>query len=187
AYPFATLTLYLIIRALISHRVVWIGAALAASVVGFKVRDELIVLLAAFGLAACFLAWGGPRWTRWRRAWSRSDWIGFAVLVIGLYTAAKATYVSTTFGTYTYERNLIYLAPLLFAGTALWLERRAARPIAVGLAGAFALYVILTTGYEMGQDISYNAPGLAILQQSNRCLALAPGGAKIVLLVVRAF
>ncbi len=267
AYPFATLTLYLIVRALISRQPVWIGAALAASVVGFWVRDELIVLLAAFGLAACFLVWGGTRWTRWRRRWSRSDWIGFAVLVtgaaiavsgfvghhytewliatriykhrmftlglrasgaltiglgvfpvvaglaslwpvrgerrsrelsvfravlagsviaIGLYTAAKATYVSSTFGTYTYERNLIYLAPLLFVGTALWLERRAARPIAVGLAGAFALYLILTTGYEMGQDISYNAPGLAILQQSNRWIALTPGGAKIVLVVVLA-
>src|SRR5438132_1100536 len=43
----------------------------------------------AFGLAACFLAWSGARWTRWRRAWSRSDWIGFVVLVIGAAIAVS--------------------------------------------------------------------------------------------------
>ncbi len=109
-----------------------------------------------------------------------------AVVAFGIYTAVKATFVSTTFGTYTYERNLIYLAPLLFAGTALWLERRAVHVLAVAGAAAFALYVILTTNYEMGQDISYNAPGLAILQQTNRWIALTPGGAKVVLVVALA-
>ena len=47
-----------------------------------------------------------------------------AIVGFGIYTAVKSTYVSTTFGTYTYERNLIYLAPLLLAATAFWLERR---------------------------------------------------------------
>jgi hypothetical protein len=89
-----------------------------------------------------------------------------AVISFGVYTAVKSTYVSTVFGTYTYERNLIYVAPLLFAGTALWLERRNFNPIAVVVSAAFVLYLLLTTPYEMGQDISYNAPGLAILQQA---------------------
>jgi hypothetical protein len=266
AYPYATLTLYLILRALVTRRPAWIVSALAASALGFLVRDELLVLVAAFLLGAVFV-WASGRWRGWRGSWSVRDWIGFAVLVIGaaigisafvghhytewlistgfykhrmftlglraagafaiglgvfplvagvaslwpvrgeqrtrelvvfrsvlaaavvtfgIYTAVKATYVSTTFGTYTYERNLIYLAPLLFAGTALWLERRAVHVIGVLVAAAFALYVILTTGYEMGQDISYNAPGLAILQQANRWIALTPTGAKIVLLVVLA-
>src|SRR6266516_3510396 len=35
-----------------------------------------------------------------------------AIVTFGLYTAVKAAYVSISFGTYTYERNLIYLAPL---------------------------------------------------------------------------
>jgi hypothetical protein len=267
AYPYATLTLYLIARGLTSRSPRWIGAALVASLLGIVVRDELAVLVAVLGLAACFLASTSPRVRRWRTRWSTRDWIGLAVLIVGagvvvsafvghwytewlistgfnkhrtltmglraagaltiglgvfplvaglaslwpvpgerrtrelsvfravlgasvisfgLYTAVKATYVSTTFGTYTYERNLIYLSPLLFTGTALWLERRAVRPIAVGLAAAFALYVLLTTGYEMGQDISYNAPGLAILQQSNRWIALTPGAAKVVLVVLLA-
>jgi hypothetical protein len=264
AYPFATLALYLVLRALSTRRALWIVAAIAACGVGFTVRDELFVLLAVLGLAP-LLMWASGRWADWRRAWSRADWVGAVVLLVGaavavsafvghhytewlistgfykhrmftlglraagafaiglgifplvaglasvwpvrgerrprellafrsvlaaavigfgVYTAVKATYVSTTFGTYTYERNLIYLAPLLFAGTALWLERRALHPVAVVLAAAFALYLILTTGYEMDRDISYNAPGLAILQQSNRWFALTPGGAKAVLVLV---
>jgi hypothetical protein len=105
----------------------------------------------------------------------------------GVYTAVKSTYVSTTFGTYTYERNLIYLAPLLFTGTALWFERRNFNPIAVVVSAAFVLYLLLTTPYENTQDISYNAPGLAILQQANRYLNLDLTGAKILLLALLAF
>jgi hypothetical protein len=112
-----------------------------------------------------------------------------SIIAFGVYTAVKATYVSTSFGTYTYERNLIYLAPLLFAGTALWLERRSLHPLAVGLSAAFVLYLLLTTPYEITQDGSYNAPGLAILQGANRYLRLDGTGAKIglvALLVVSA-
>ena len=62
-----------------------------------------------------------------------------AIVGYGVYTGIKAAWVSTVFGTYTYERNLIYLAPLLFAGTALWLERRRLHPYAVLAAATFAL------------------------------------------------
>jgi hypothetical protein len=110
-----------------------------------------------------------------------------AVIGFGMYTAVKAAYVSTVFATYTYERNLIYLAPLLFAGTALWLERRRVHPAALAVSAGFVLYLLLSTPYDMGQDISYNAPGVAILQQGNRYLALDPTGAKIGLVALLAF
>src|SRR6266536_2835643 len=110
-----------------------------------------------------------------------------AIIGFGVYTAVKSTYVSTSFGTYTYERNLIYLAPLLFVGTALWLERRTINPVALAASAGFVLYLLLTTPYEMGQDLSYNAPGLAILQQANRYLRLDPTGAKIGLVALLAF
>src|SRR5438552_5045513 len=110
-----------------------------------------------------------------------------AIVCFGLYTAVKATYVSITFGTYTYERNLIFLAPLLFTGTALWLERRRLNPVALALSSAFVLMLILTTPYDMGHDLSYNAPGLAILQQANRYLQLDATGAKIGLLALLGF
>jgi hypothetical protein len=109
-----------------------------------------------------------------------------SVISFGVYTAVKSTYVSTTFGTYTYERNLIYIAPLLFAGTALWFERRNFNPIAVVVSSAFVLYLLLTTPYEMNQDISYNAPGLAILQQANRYIGLNHAQAKIGLVALLA-
>jgi drug/metabolite transporter (DMT)-like permease len=110
-----------------------------------------------------------------------------AIVCFGLYTAIKATYVSITFGTYTYERNLIYLAPLLFVGTALWLERRRLHPLALAASAGFVLVLVLTTPYEMNQDLSYNAPGLAILQQANRYLQLDATGAKIGLVALLLF
>jgi hypothetical protein len=253
AYPYATLCLYLILRVLIAPSRWWFAAAAVASLIAPLVRGELALVPAVFALAVVFLAWRSDWMTERRAAWTASDWIGFAVLLIGaavtisavlghrslewniatriyksrildlgldaagaltiglgvlpvvaglaalwrtpgeeptrrlrsfrslllaaiigfgLYTAVKAAYVSTTFGTYTYERNLIYLSPLLFTGTALWLEHRRVHPIAATLSAAFALILLLTTPYEMGQDISYNAPGLAILQQANRHLSV---------------
>jgi hypothetical protein len=109
-----------------------------------------------------------------------------AVVGFGLYTAIKASFISTTFGTYTVERNLIYLSPLLFAGTALWLERRAAHVVAVGAAAVVALYLILTTPYEMATHFYSQAPGLSLLEWFNRTsfAFLTPRGAKILLLVI---
>jgi hypothetical protein len=109
-----------------------------------------------------------------------------AVIGFGVYTGIKAAWVSTVFGTYTYERNLIYVAPLLFVGTALWLERRRVHPVAVVAAAAFVLYLLLRTPYEMGQDISYNTPGVSILQQANRYFGLTPSEAKVGLLLLLA-
>ncbi|MDX6409069.1 MAG: hypothetical protein QOE13_2140 [Gaiellaceae bacterium] len=268
AYPYSTLALFLILRALITPSRWWIGGAAAACLVGPFVRGELAILSVVFVLAALFLVWRSGYVTQWRASWSRWDWVGFvtllvgaavivsavlghrslewnittriykdrlldlglnaagaltiglgvlpvvaglavlwrlpgersvrelrifrsvllaAIIAFGLYTAVKATYVSTVFGTYTYERNLIYLAPLLFTGTAIWLERRNLHPVALAASAAFVLILILTTPYELGQEISYNAPGLAIIQQGNRYLSIDPTGAKIGLVALLAF
>jgi Dolichyl-phosphate-mannose-protein mannosyltransferase len=111
-----------------------------------------------------------------------------AIITFGMYTAVKASFISTTFGTYTVERNLIYLSPLLFVGTALWAERRAVHPVAVAAAAAFALYLVLTTPYEMGTHFYSQSPGFALLEWFNRTsfAFLTPTGAKIVLLVILA-
>src|SRR5712691_8950469 len=45
------------------------------------------------------------------------------LVVFGWYTAVKASYLSTVFGTYVVERNLVYVAPLLLVGTAVSLDR----------------------------------------------------------------
>jgi hypothetical protein len=267
AYPYSTLCLFLILRALVKPTRWSIAAAVAAGVFAPFVRGELGVLLVVLLLAMLFLAWRSEWMVRQRAGWSRWDWVGQVTLVagalvtasaflghrslewlistgfykdrmfdlglnaagaltiglgvlpvvaalaalwrtpgeqptrevtafrslflasiiaFGLYTAVKSTYVSTVFGTYTYERNLIYLAPLVFAGAAIWLERRRLHPVALATSAAFVLFLLLTTPYEMGQDISYNAPGLAILQQANRYLRLDADGARIGLLLLLA-
>jgi len=160
------------------HRMFTLGMRAAGA---FTIGLGVLPLVA--GLAALWRAPGEP-FRRELRAF-RSVLLG-AVICFGMYTAVKAAYVSTTFATLTVERNLIYLAPLLFAGTALWLERRAVHPVAVVAAALFALYLVLTTPYEMEKRLDSDALGLAILQRLNRMqmFAFTPTDAKILLLVI---
>jgi hypothetical protein len=152
---------------------------------GFNAGGALAIGLGVFPMVAGLASLWPGRGERPDRALTvfRSVLLA-SVISFGVYTAVKSTYVSTVFGTYTYERNLIYLSPLLFAGTALWLERRNFNPVAVLVSAGFVLYLLLTTPYENTQDISYNAPGLAILQQANRYLNLDHTGARIGLLAI---
>src|SRR5262249_25557341 len=64
-----------------------------------------------------------------------------SVLVFGIYTAVKAAFLSTVFSTLVEERNLIYLAPLLFVATALAFQRRRLNLWAVAASAGFVLYV----------------------------------------------
>jgi hypothetical protein len=154
---------------------------------GFNAAGALTIGLGVLPVVAGLaMLWRAPGEVPTRQVSSFRSLLLAAIVGFGLYTSVKSTYVSTTFGTYTYERNLIYLAPLLFAGTALWLERRRLHPVALASSSVFVLVLLLTTPYDMGQDISYNAPGLAILQQANRYLRLDPDGARIGLLALLA-
>ena len=93
-----------------------------------------------------------------------------SVVCFGVYTAVKAAYLSTVFANLTLERNLIFLVPLLFAGTALFFERRGGRWWAVVAAGIFVLYLVRTTPYSLTQYPNYEAHGLAIIALANRIL-----------------
>ncbi len=251
AYPWATLCLFLIAKALTTRRPAWVIGAAAAAIVAPFVRGQLAILLAVYGLAAIFLAWQGEPAKRWRRAWSAWDWTGAIVLIVGgiiffsavvgtksqtwfiatgayrhrtivyglwaagafaigvgllpvvalaalvrprgeqwtrelkafvaltaasllafgLYTATKAAYLSTVFSTTVVERNLIYLAPLLFVATALALERGRLRWWALAGTAGFVLYVILTTPYQLDLWPYSDALGFSIVQMANRDLA----------------
>ena len=65
-----------------------------------------------------------------------------AIVGFGFYTAVKAAFLSTVFATRVLERNLIYLAPLFFVATALWLERPRLRAAGVALGAAVAALII---------------------------------------------
>jgi hypothetical protein len=106
-----------------------------------------------------------------------------SVLGFGWYTAVKASYISTVFSTLVVERNLIYLAPVLFVGTALFLQHPRLRPVPVLLAAAFVLYLVVTTPLKLDAYPYSDAPGLAIAQGANRTLGLAEGTIQTGLLV----
>ena len=91
-----------------------------------------------------------------------------AIACFGLYAAVKAAYLSATFGNRTVERNVIYIVPLLFAGTALLLEQRRARTWAVGAAAVLTLYLLTSTPYELATYPYGDAPSLAMLALGNR-------------------
>src|SRR5581483_11685485 len=89
----------------------------------------------------------GEVWTREMKAYVALT--SAAVIAFGLYTATKASYLSTKFATVVAERNLIYLTPLLFVATGLALERGRLRLWAIAGTAGFVLYVILTTPYNL--------------------------------------
>jgi hypothetical protein len=105
----------------------------------------------------------------------------------GLYTALKTAYLSTQFATRVEERNLIYIAPLLFVLTALVLERRRANLDALTAAAVYAAYIVgyavyhvVGSPYEMGVQLYSDSLGFSILQQANRYLYLDTTDARLV-------
>lgn len=140
------------------------------------------------GLAALFRARGEPasRDVRIFRSVSVAAIVSFA-----LYTAIKAAYLSTAFATRVEERNLVYIAPLLFVGTALVLSRRRVSPLGLALASVYTLYLVgyalyhvTQYPYQMGVQLYSDALGFAILQQGNRDLSWTPNDVRVILIVM---
>ena len=130
------------------------------------------------GLAALLRAKGEPpsREVRMFRSVATAG-----IITFGLYTAIKAAYLSTAFATRVEERNLIYIAPLLFVGTALVFSRRRVSWVGLALAGGYttylvvyALYHVTQYPYQMGVQLYSDALGFAIVQQGNRQLGWTP-------------
>ena len=148
--------------------------------------------------SACCPSWRGSQRSSVRAA--RSSAARFAsfapsrlagIVTFGLYTAVKAAYLSTTFATRVEERNLIYIAPLLFVGTALVFSRRRVSTIGLAVAGAYTLYLmgyalyhVTQYPYQMGIQLYSDALGFAILQQANRDLGWTPHFVRELLIVM---
>jgi len=94
-------------------------------------------------------------------------WFGAALVCTGVYTAVKATYLSTQTLTVTEERNLIYLSPLMLIGTALVFQSRRIDWRIVAAACAFVAYLILEKPFQLMYPY-FEAPGFAILTIPNR-------------------
>jgi hypothetical protein len=150
----------------------WAAGALAIGV-------GVVPLVA--GLASLFHAPGErpSRNVRMFRCTAAAGIIGF-----GVYTAMKAAYLTMVFETRVEERNLIYIAPLLFVGTALVLERRRVNFLALAAAAAYAFYLVVGTPFKMDVQLYSDALGLSIFQQANRYFEWTPTTAQWVLLAV---
>ena len=88
------------------------------------------------------------------------------------YTMVKATFLSTVFANIIAERNLIYLAPLFFVGTALALHRPQVRVLPLAAAAALTAYLVVETPFQLALYPYVEAPGLTILAEANRTLSL---------------
>jgi hypothetical protein len=111
---------------------------------------------------------------RRRGEWSDPRLRGYAIVTAAAfgtfvwYAALKGAYLSTTFSSLVVERNLIYLAPLAFAGTALLLEDLVVRWWAALAAGAVVLVAVAATPTKLDLFPYYEAPGLSMLALWNR-------------------
>jgi hypothetical protein len=88
------------------------------------------------------------------------------------------------FATRVEERNLIYIAPLLFVGTALVFDRRRVNRAVLAVVAAYALYLIVGTPLQMGIQLYSDALGFSILQQANRYYELGPATGQWILIAI---
>jgi hypothetical protein len=107
-----------------------------------------------------------------------------AFLVLGFYAAVKGAYLSTTFSSLVVERNLIYLTPLVFVGTALVLERLDTPWWATLPAGGLVLAAVAETPTKIELYPYYEAHGLSILALANRELGWPSGRIETAIVVV---
>jgi len=90
AYPLATVALWLIARALVQPNWTRVGVAVLASATAMLTRTQLSILFAVLALGLLWLAWESERIRAWRSSWTRWDWLGAIVLVVGLAVGFSA-------------------------------------------------------------------------------------------------
>jgi hypothetical protein len=155
------------------HRAIVLGDwAAGALAIGMGVIPFVV------GLAALFSVRGEERSREVRmfRSVAAAGIVGFA-----LYTGMKASYLQSVFATRIEERNIIYIAPLLFIGAALVFERRRVNLVALAAAAAYGFYLIVGTPYPSVQLYS-DALGFSLIQQANRYYELTSAAAQWLLL-----
>ena len=256
AYPIATLALWLIARSLARPSWGRAAAAFAASAAAALTRTQLAVLFAVFALGLLWLAWDSETGRRWRSSWQTWDWVGFAILLVGVavgfsalmghlstswrettgffkdrvfdhgvwalgalsigigilpallgiaalarpkneprtpetsafvvtsvaalaafvwYAGIKGAYLQNVFSTVVVERNVIYLAPILFASAAMAVARGVGRGWAIAAAGVFTVFIVASTPLHLSQYPFYEAHGLSIAAFANRKLGWSEG------------
>jgi hypothetical protein len=91
------------------------------------------------------------------------------------YAGIKGAYIQNVFATVIVERNVIYLAPVLFASTAMAVSRGVGRGWAIAAAAVFTVFVVASTPLHLSQYPFYEAHGLSIAAFANRNLGWSEG------------
>ncbi|MCW2963355.1 MAG: hypothetical protein JWO17_607 [Actinomycetia bacterium] len=91
-----------------------------------------------------------------------------SVVAFVLYAAVKASYESTIFSIRVWERNLIYIAPIVFVVAARCVAAGRPRVLPLVAAAAATGYLLASTPYHAYEHFYSDAPGLSILQWLNR-------------------
>ena len=161
---------------------VWTGALVSHHSLSWQVGTGLHHRLLTYGLwaigayaigigilpAVVSLAWAlGARCRTYDETVLLGLLVGPVVCFV-LYTAVKASYISTLFAIRVEERNLIYLSPVVFTVTARWFEQGRFRIWAWVVSVAAVAYLIATTPYHAYEHLYSDAFGLAILEWLNR-------------------
>jgi hypothetical protein len=110
-----------------------------------------------------------------------------SVVSVALYAAVKASYESTIFSIRVWERNLIYLAPVVFVAALRYVVAGRLRPVSLAISLALTGYVLATTPYHAYEHFYSDAPGLAILQWLNRTWAFTIGDLQRLLFGIHTF
>ena len=127
AYPVSTTALWAVTAAVARPTRGRLILAGAICLVAPFVRGQLGVLLGVFGAALGYLLWRTPRFTRWRATWTRGDWAGAALLVIGAVVVVSAAaghrndawYVATGFQKHLVWDNAVWSVAALTIGLAV--------------------------------------------------------------------
>jgi hypothetical protein len=90
AYPLATLCLWLMARAYLEPSWMRIATAVVVTGAAMLTRTQLSILFAVFALGFLWLGWQSERVVAWRSTWSRWDWVGAVVLMVGIAVAFSA-------------------------------------------------------------------------------------------------
>lgn len=93
-----------------------------------------------------------------------------ALVTFGLYTVVKAVYLSTVYGNVVSERNLVFLAPLVFALAAFFIHRPGGHPLVLAGATAAVSLLVVKAPYNTDRYPYFDAPGLSVLSLFNRHL-----------------
>ncbi|HWB23577.1 MAG TPA: hypothetical protein VG652_11910 [Gaiellaceae bacterium] len=191
AYPWFALCSWLIVRALTTQRRRDVVVAIVFTLIATEVKDELVLLIPSYAVAAAGLWVTGPRGRAFRRNWTRSDTFGALVLLVGAIMLVNRVVLDRSYEWYyssTYFRpRLIHLGltsvsalaiglgllPAIAGLVALRLRERSGEPAYRAFAAFLATSIIFVSLYA-ATKAAYLSTLFATLTEERNLFYLSP-------------